>query len=105
VAEYRLTIAATEDLDEIRKYLRKRSLSAAKKVDDELRRAFHILAESPRIGHFREDLDENQLRFWTVYSYSVIYRPEAGGITVIRVLHAAQDIRAILAQDPYLFWE
>lgn len=54
------------------------------------------LAEFPGLGHVREDLAEEPLRFWAVYSYLIIYRSNQRPIEIIRVLHGAQDVRAIL---------
>jgi antitoxin ParD1/3/4/toxin ParE1/3/4 len=54
------------------------------------------LAEMPEIGHSRKDLANEPLRFWPVYSYLVIYRPEARPLQVVRVLHGSRDVRRIL---------
>ena len=54
------------------------------------------LAEFPRTGHFREDLADKSLRFWPVYSYLIVYRPESRPLQIIRVLHGARDVRRIL---------
>lgn len=50
------------------------------------------------MGHVREDLVEvdSALRFWPVYSYVIVYRAETDPLEVVRVLHGARDVRAIL---------
>jgi antitoxin ParD1/3/4/toxin ParE1/3/4 len=50
------------------------------------------------MGHRREDLVEgdSRLRFWPVYSYLVVYRTETDLLEIVRVLHSARDVRAIL---------
>jgi plasmid stabilization system protein ParE len=50
------------------------------------------LAAFPRIGHIREDVADESLRFWSVYSYLIAYRPERKPIEIVRVLHGARDI-------------
>ena len=54
------------------------------------------LAAYPRMGHVREDLADRTLRFWPVYSYLVVYRPDSQPLQIIRVLHGARDVPRIL---------
>jgi antitoxin ParD1/3/4/toxin ParE1/3/4 len=54
------------------------------------------LARIPGMGHSREDLADESLRFWPVYSYLIIYRPESRPLEVVRVLHGSRDVRRIL---------
>ncbi len=65
-----------------------------------LRQAMQLLARSPEIGHYRRDLASEPVRFWSVYSYLVIYRPEARPIQIVRVLHGSRDVQAILEESP-----
>ena len=51
------------------------------------------LAEFPHIGHTREDVTDKPLRFWSVYSYPIVYWPEKKPLEVVRVVHGAQDLR------------
>lgn len=91
------TPAARADLAEIVKYIRDQgSPDAAKRVGKELRRAMRELADMPGMGHLRNDLADEPLRFWAVYSYLIIYRPDAKPLQIIRVLHGARDVEAIL---------
>lgn len=53
----------------------------------------------PEMGHWREDLSSEPLRFWQVYSYLIIYRPEPRPVQILRVLHALRDVRSLLAED------
>lgn len=98
MSRYVLTPAARADLVEIFEHISKDSPSAAHRVLEELRTAMRRLARMPKIGHFRSDLASEPVRFWSVYSYLVIYRPEARPLQVVRVLHGARDVRAILEE-------
>jgi antitoxin ParD1/3/4/toxin ParE1/3/4 len=69
---YSLTPAARSDLIEIDSYLRRESPRAAALVRTKLRDAMRRLAERPGLGHLREDLGDEPLRFWPVYSYVII---------------------------------
>jgi antitoxin ParD1/3/4/toxin ParE1/3/4 len=61
-----------------------------------LRTAMTRLAEMPEIGHVREDLADEPLRFWPVYSYLIIYRPDARPLQVVRVLSGSRDITELV---------
>jgi len=54
------------------------------------------LTQNPGRGHWREELADKRHRFFLVYSYLIVYRPETKPMQVIRVLHAGRDIQSIL---------
>ncbi len=91
-----LTLLAARDLNEIWDYLASDSIEAADRVLGALERALHGLAKNPGKGHWREDLADRRHRFFLVYSYLIVYRPETKPVQVIRVLHASRDIQALL---------
>ncbi len=93
---YSLTPAAKADLIEISEYIRFDSPGAARRVLAEIRRSMRRLAEMPRIGHTRKDLTDKPVRFWPIYSYLIVYRPETRPLQVIRVLHGARDVKRVL---------
>ncbi len=96
---YQLTPAAEADLGEISGYIRFDSPDAALRVLARVREAMRRLAEFPRMGHVREDLADKSLRFWPVYSYLIVYRPDTRPLQIIRVLHGARDVRRILTRS------
>ena len=36
------------------------------------------------------------LKFWTVYSYLVVYDPDSRPLTIVAVLHGARDVEQLL---------
>ena len=54
-----------------------------------------MIAANTRIGHKREDLTHKAVLFWPVGSYLIVYRAQPS-IEIVRVLHAARDLRKIL---------
>ncbi len=91
-----LTPLAEQDLNEIWEYVAHDSIEAADRVLRGLERAMRKLAKTPGLGHLREDLADPRHRFLLVYSYLVVYRPKTKPLEVIRVLHAARDVRTLL---------
>jgi len=68
-------------------------------VFTELQYAMQKLAETPGMGHVREDLADESLRVWRVFSFLVIYRPDTSPLHVIRVLHGARDLEGLLGDE------
>ena len=65
---------------------------AARRVVRELRAAMERLADMPGKGHLREDLGDEALRVWVVYSYLIIYRPETNPLQIVRVVSGYRDV-------------
>jgi antitoxin ParD1/3/4/toxin ParE1/3/4 len=97
---YVLSEPAVHDLELIKTYLIDQAgASVARHVLREVRGALELLATRPGLGHIPEDLTDLPVKFWPVFSYLVIYNPNAKPLEVLRILHAARDIAAIL-EDP-----
>lgn len=57
------------------------------------------LARSPHAGQARPDLTRRALRFWTVSpfkNYVVVYDPDTQPLRILRILHGARNIPALL---------
>lgn len=93
---YRLTPEALACVEEICAFIAEDSVDAALRVLDDLERAFDQLAATPEIGHRRQDLTARPVKFWTVFSYLVVYDPASAPLSVVAVLHAARDIKGLL---------
>ena len=91
-----LTRLARQDLEETWDYLAADSPSAAERVLGRIEEAIIKLAKTPGLGHFREDLADRRHRFFLVYSYLVVYRPDTRPLEIIRVLHASRNVQALL---------
>jgi len=74
---YILAPQAARDLVEIWRYIKEESSrEAADRVEAVIRSKFLYLAEFPGGGHWRRDLTEAPVRFFSVYSYLIACRPE-----------------------------
>ena len=72
------------------------NVELADRMRDEIFGGIRAAARKPDIGHLRRDLADEPLRFWRVRKYLIIYRSETKPIQVVRVLHGARDLQAIL---------
>ena len=88
-----LTPSAARDLDEILEYVLEQSgPNRALDVHDRLHEEFWNVGAQPGIGHVRDELADESLRVWTVFSYLIIYRPETKPVQILRVIHGARDV-------------
>jgi antitoxin ParD1/3/4/toxin ParE1/3/4 len=55
-----------------------------------------FLSRTPGAGHTRRNLTTEVVKFFPVYSYLIVYRPETDPLQVISILHASRDIEQIL---------
>lgn len=98
MSDFVLTRAAKGDLRKILDYLEGDNSSAVLRVVDALDDAMQLLADSPGIGHLRPDLTPQDVRFWSVFRYMVIYRPDTKPLEIVRVLHGKRDVRRLLEE-------
>jgi plasmid stabilization system protein ParE len=100
MSDFLIAPAARVELDEIWNYyaIELQNPDVADRIRDEIFDALHKLAQMPGMGHFRGDLAAEPLRFWHVRSYLIIYRGEKRPIEIVRVLHGARDVEAILGK-------
>lgn len=95
--KFLLTDDAKNDLDNIWYYIAIDNPEAASKVEDEIIKSFYILSENPLIGHKREDITQKpQIRFWSVFSYLIVYDAMATPINILRILSGYRDIPSII---------
>ena len=98
---YTLAPEAARDLVQIWRYLKKESSQeTADRVESVIRDKFEYLAEFSRAGHWRRDLTRADVRFFPVYSYLIVYRPETSPLQIVSILHASRDVPRILSQRP-----
>ena len=94
---YRLTDAAVEDVRAITRHIRtvQGSPQNARLVTTRLKAGFAKLAETPTLGHRREELGDDDALVLPVTGVLVIYDPTLKPLTILRVIHAARDMNRI----------
>lgn len=98
---YILSPEARRDIEQIRDYyVEEAGAQVARHVLGQITKALRFLAETPGAGHRREDLTDEDVRFWSVLSYLIAYDPAMRPIGIARVLHAARDLEALFQRTP-----
>ncbi len=93
-----LSPPAYGDLQAIQAYLTDQAGAAtARRVLAALRAASNEVFRHPELGHFRDDLVKDDVRFRRVHSYLIIYRDDPHATEIIRILHASRNVAAILS--------
>ncbi len=84
---YILAPAAARDLVDIWRYIKHSSFATADRV------------RLPQgAGHRRPDLTRADVRFFPVYSYWIVYRPETKPLQVVAILHGSRHVARLLLE-------
>lgn len=96
-SRYVLAPQAARDLVETWRYLKEHAgISVADRVESTILERVAFLAENPGIGHQRQDLTDQKVKFFPVYSYLIVYRPETSPLQIVAILHGRRDFEGIL---------
>ena len=98
MSQFVLTPAAEDDIRELLEYIERDNPSAVQRVRDGLLDGMRLIAERPGIGHARTDLASEAVRFWSLFSYLIIYRQETKPVQIVRVLRGKRDVRRLLEE-------
>ena len=90
MTQYRVTAAASADLQDIWLFIAQDDPNAADRYIRTIISRFPTLASMPYMGREREELSA-RLRSFPVGNYVIFYRPAKDGIEVVRILHGARD--------------
>jgi toxin ParE1/3/4 len=91
----RFAAPAETDLTEIWCHIAADSFDFADQLVDEITEACELLGRHPGLGPLREELGD-YVRTYLVRSYVILYRECPGGAIVLRVIHGARNIVALL---------
>lgn len=96
-SRYVLAPEAALDLVQIWRYIKKQSsVTVADRVESVIRDRIVFLAGTPGAGHWSKDLTEEAVKFFPVYSYLIVYRPETKPLQVVSILHGHRNVERIL---------
>jgi toxin ParE1/3/4 len=82
---------AQQDLEGILDYLDRQSAEAADRFANKFDQACDLHAKHPQIGANSEEYAPN-LRHFSVWNYTIFYRPIEDGVELIRIIHGARNI-------------
>lgn len=95
MASVTLTKSAQSDLLEAWLYIAEENLQAADRVLDDIESEANTLLRQPLMGRARPELGDGVRTWPTSTPYILFYLADDQGITVLRVLHHARDVRQV----------
>jgi plasmid stabilization system protein ParE len=96
-ARYALAPEAAQDLVRIWRHIKNNaSLEMADRVESVIREKISYLAVNPGAGHWRKDLTDEPVKFFSVYAYLIVYRHQKIPVQVVAVLHGRRDVERLL---------
>ena len=99
MAWLRLSAAAVADLDQIFRWAATDSVATATSIVDEIEAACLELSEFPERYPLRAKPRGRPLRRRPVHRYNIYYEVTPVGVTVVRIVHSAREIRVIFPDD------
>ncbi|HTX38310.1 MAG TPA: type II toxin-antitoxin system RelE/ParE family toxin [Bryobacteraceae bacterium] len=69
------------------------SLEMAGRVESDILAKIGFLVGTPGAGHWRKDLTNEPVKFFSVYSYLIVYRPETRPLQIVAILQGRRDVR------------
>jgi toxin ParE1/3/4 len=94
---YVLAPESALDLVQFWRYLKRNaSLEVANRTESHIRAKISFLAANPGGGHWRKDLTAESVKFFPVYSFLIVYRPDRKPLQVVAILHGNRDIEQLL---------
>jgi plasmid stabilization system protein ParE len=100
VRRFRFSRRALAELNEIVAYIAEDSPPAGLRVRESIFSACEKLGRQPGMGHRREDITRDDVRFWNVRGrFLIVYREVAGPVPVqiVRIFRAGRDVKAALS--------
>lgn len=96
MSEYILSDEARQEFKEIWDFIAQDDVDAADRWIIRLLESLDFLARNPHAGHKRADLTDEQVLFWPVGEYLILYRIQEDNILILAVTQGARDIPSYL---------
>jgi antitoxin ParD1/3/4 len=91
-----VSVEAKQDLASIWDFISRDNIEAADRVEIEFYETFTSLGRMPEQGYQRTDLTKLPVRFFPLYSYLIIYEPEARPVRILAVIHGNRNLKRLL---------
>jgi antitoxin ParD1/3/4/toxin ParE1/3/4 len=94
---YVLASEAVVDLVSIWRYIKLHaSVAVADRVESVIKDRFVLLSTRSGLGHRRTDLTKADVKFYSVYSYLIVYRTNTVPLQIVCKLHGHQDVQRVV---------
>ena len=90
---YDISAQAQDDLFEIWRRIARDSVKPANRIENEFQELFAALGRMPAQGHTRRDLTSRPVLFFPMYSFLIVYQPDARPIRIMAVLRGRRNLK------------
>jgi len=87
------TKPAKADLTHIYEYIAYDSKHYAKKVTQEIINKVDAINQQPYIGHIVSEIDNENIREFSLYSYRIIYEITQHDLTILTIIHKRKNFK------------
>jgi antitoxin ParD1/3/4 len=95
---YDVSAEAQNDLFEIWRRIAEDSVDLANRIESEFYDRFAALGRMPGQGHTRKDLTQRPVLFSPLYSFLVVYQPDANPIRIMAVVRGKRNMKHFLKE-------
>ncbi|MGA2186491.1 MAG: type II toxin-antitoxin system RelE/ParE family toxin [Bryobacteraceae bacterium] len=97
---YQVSAEAQNDLFEIWRRIAEDSIELADRIEGEFHELFSSIGRMPGHGHRRKDLTARSVLFFPMYSFLVVYQPDARPVRIMAILRGRRNVKRILRERP-----
>lgn len=101
MAEVRWSLTASTDLQELENFIARDSLLHAVNFIDRIVESVEKLQQAPRMGRVVPEFGRSDIREIVFRGYRIVYLSEKKVVTILRVVHGARDLAALIRREPW----
>lgn len=101
MAQVRWSLTAGNDLQDIEDFIARDSVLHAVAFVDSLVESAETLLKNSHIGRVVPEFNRNDLRELIFRGYRIVYLVQDNEVVVLRVVHGARDLLALIQREPW----
>lgn len=101
MAQVRWSLTAGTDLQDIEDFIARDSVLHAVAFVDSIVESAESLLTHPRIGRVVPEFNRDDLREVIFRGYRIVYLVQGKEVVVLRVVHGARDLLALIKREPW----
>ena len=101
MAQVRWSLTAGNDLQEIEDFIARDSVLHAITFVDRIVESAETLLKTPQVGRMIPEFNRSDLRELIFRGYRIVYLLQNNEILILRVVHGARDLPALVRREPW----
>jgi toxin ParE1/3/4 len=101
MAQVRWSLTAENDLQEIEDFIARDSVLHAITFVDRIVESAETLLKTPQVGRIIPEFNRSDLRELIFRGYRIVYLLQNNEILILRVVHGARDLPALVRREPW----